>query len=373
MDKRDYYEVLGVSRDVESAELKKAYRRLAMKYHPDRNPDDNKAEAKFKEAKEAYEILSDDQKRGAYNQFGHAGVNAGGAGAAGGAGFRDIFDEVFGDIFSGRGAGQQQAHRGADLRYNLEISLEEAVFGTTATIRVPNRKDCGSCHGTGAAPGSSPSECQTCGGVGQVRMQQGFFSIQQTCPRCHGNGKVISDPCRECNGQGWVREQKSLSAKIPAGVDKGDRIRLAGEGERGDRGGPPGDLYVEIVVREHPIFARDGNHLYCEVPISFTAATLGGELQVPTLDGQVNLKVPAETQTGKLFRLRGKGVRSIRGAGVGDLMCRVVVETPVHLNKKQKELLKTFDEAMRDSAKTHDPKATSWLDSVKNFFEDLSS
>ncbi len=371
MAKRDYYEVLGVSRDVDSSGLKKAYRRLAMKFHPDRNPDDAEAESKFKEAKEAYEILSDDQKRGAYNQFGHAGVTPG-AGDAGGAGFKDIFDEVFGDIFGNRGGGgQQRAHRGADLRYNLEISLEEAVFGTTATIRIPNRKDCGGCKGTGAAPGSSPSDCQTCGGVGQVRMQQGFFSIQQTCPRCHGNGKVISDPCRECGGQGWVREQKSLSAKIPPGVDNGDRIRLAGEGERGDRGGPAGDLYVEISVREHPIFARDGTNLYCEVPISFSAATLGGELQVPTLDGQVNLKVPAETQTGKLFRLRGKGVRSVRSSGVGDLICRVVVETPVHLNKKQKELLRSFDEAMRDSSKTHDPKATSWLGNVKKFFEDI--
>ncbi len=368
MEKRDYYEVLGVSRDVETAALKKAYRRLAMKYHPDRNPDNSEAEAKFKEAKEAYEVLADDQKRAAYNQFGHAGVTAGGAG---GAGFRDIFDEVFGDIFGQHGGGQQRAHRGADLRYNLEIGLEEAVFGTTSTIRIPNRKECNSCHGSGAAPGSSPGECQTCGGVGQVRMQQGFFSIQQTCPRCHGNGKVITDPCRECDGQGWVREQKSLSAKIPAGVDNGDRIRLSGEGERGDKGGPAGDLYVEISVREHPIFSRDGSHLYCEVPISFAVATLGGELQVPTLDGQVNLKVPDETQTGKLFRLRGKGVRSIRGSGVGDLICRVVVETPVNLSKKQKELLKNFDETMRSSSKTHDPKATSWLDSVKSFFEDL--
>jgi len=373
MDKRDYYDVLGVSREVESSDLKKAYRRLAMKYHPDRNPDNADAESKFKEAKEAYEVLSDGQKRAAYNQFGHAGVSQGGPGGQANAGFRDVFDEVFGDIFGNRGGGQQRAHRGADLRYNLEISLEEAVFGTTSTIRIPNRKDCKGCDGTGGAPGSSPSECQTCSGVGQVRMQQGFFSIQQTCPRCHGKGKTITDPCRECGGQGWVREQKSLSAKIPPGVDNGDRIRLSGEGERGDQGGPSGDLYVEISVREHPIFARDGNHLYCEVPISFPAATLGGDLQVPTLDGQVNLKVPPETQTGKLFRLRGKGVRSVRGSGVGDLMCRVVVETPVHLNKKQKELLKTFDEAMRNSSKTHDPKASSWLGNVKNFFEDFNS
>ncbi len=371
MSKRDYYEVLGVSRQADAADLKKAFRRLAMKYHPDRAPDDAEAESRFKEAKEAYDVLSDAKKRAAYDQFGHAGVNtaAGGAGGFGGAGFRDIFDEVFGDIFGARGG--ERAFRGADLRYGLEISLEEAVFGTTATIRVPARKACDACDGSGAAPGTSPSTCTTCDGAGQVRMQQGFFSIQQTCPRCRGQGRVITDPCATCGGQGWVREHKTLSVKIPAGVDTGDRVRLAGEGEPGERGGPPGDLYVEVSVREHPIFTRDGTHLYCEVPISFTAAALGGDLEVPTLDGRVTLKVPAETQTGKLFRLRGKGVRSVRGGGVGDLVCRVVVETPVNLSRKQKELLQAFDDSMRSSRKTHDPKATSWLDSVKRFFEEI--
>ena len=372
MSKRDYYEVLGVSRDVDEAGLKKAFRRLAMKYHPDRAPDDAEAESRFKEAKEAYDVLSDRNKRAAYDQFGHAGVSPGAGGGAGfsGAGFRDIFDEVFGDIFGNRG-GAERAYRGADLRYGLEVSLEEAVFGTTATIRVPSRREWETCDGSGAKPGTSPSTCQTCDGAGQVRMQQGFFSIQQTCPRCHGQGRVITDPCTSCSGQGWTREHKSLSVKIPAGVDTGDRVRLSGEGEPGERGGPPGDLYVEVAVREHPIFTRDGTHLYCEVPISFATATLGGELEVPTLDGRVSLKVPAETQTGKLFRLRGKGVRSVRGGGVGDLICRVSVETPVNLTRKQKELLEAFDESLRGSKKTHDPKASSWLDSVKRFFEDI--
>ena len=371
MSKRDYYEVLGVSRDASEADLKKAFRRLAMKYHPDRAPDDAEAANRFKEAREAYDVLSDAKKRAAYDQFGHAGVNAGaGAGGAGGAGFRDIFDEVFGDIFGAR-AGGERAFRGADLRYGLEISLDEAVFGTTATIRVPGRRECETCSGTGARPGSSPSACSTCDGAGQVRMQQGFFSIQQTCPRCHGRGEVIADPCGACSGSGWTREHKTLQVKIPAGVDTGDRVRLAGAGEPGERGGPPGDLYVEVGVREHPIFTRDGTHLYCEVPISFATAALGGDLEVPTLDGRVSLKVPSETQSGKLFRLRGKGVRSVRGGGVGDLICRVTVETPVNLNRKQRELLQAFDDSIRDSKKTHDPKASSWLDSVKRFFEDI--
>jgi len=373
MSKRDYYEVLGVSRDTDGAELKKAFRRLAMKYHPDRAPDDEDAEARFKEAKEAYDVLADPKKRAAYDQFGHAGVSSsvGGAGGFGGAGFRDIFDEVFGDIFGGRGGGGDRVYRGADLRYGLDVSLEEAVFGTTATIRVPTRKACETCSGSGAKPGTEPSRCTTCDGAGQVRMQQGFFSIQQTCPRCHGQGQIITDPCGPCSGQGWTRDQKTLSVKIPAGVDTGDRVRLAGEGEAGERGGPSGDLYVELDVREHEIFTRDGTHLYCEVPISFTTAALGGDLDVPTLDGRVTLKVPAETQTNKLFRLRGKGVRSVRGGGVGDLICRVSVETPVNLSRKQKELLQVFDDSIRESKKTHDPKASSWLDNVKRFFEDI--
>ncbi len=372
MAKRDYYEVLGVGREAADGELKKAYRRLAMKYHPDRNPDDGEAEDRFKEAKEAYDVLSDPRKRSAYDQFGHAGVDqSAGGGGFGGAGFRDIFDEVFGDIFGARARGER-VYRGADLRYDLDLSLEEAVAGTTAKIRVPTRVTCDECGGSGAERGSTPATCTTCDGVGQVRVQQGFFSIQQTCPRCHGRGKIITDRCRSCGGSGSVREQKTLSVKVPAGVDTGDRIRLAGEGEAGQQGGPRGDLYVEINVHEHPIFKRDGTHLYCEVPISFATAALGGDLEVPTLDGRVNLKVPSETQTGKLFRLRGKGVRSVRGHGAGDLICKVVVETPVNLNHRQRGLLKEFNASIRDSKRTHDPQATSWLDAVRKFFEDVT-
>ena len=370
MEKRDYYDVLGVSRDANDADLKKAYRRLAMKLHPDRNLDDANAEERFKEAKEAYDVLSDQRKRSAYDQFGHAGVDTNGSGFGGGEGFRDIFDEVFGDIFGGRG-GRQRAHRGSDLRYELELGLEEAVAGTTSRIRFPSEQTCGTCSGSGAKPGTSVSACSTCGGQGQVRVQQGFFSIQQACPRCHGAGSVITHPCGDCGGRGRVRREKTLSVTIPPGVDTGDRIRVGGEGEPGGRGGTPGDLYVEIQVREHSIFARDGTNLYCDVPIGFPMAALGGEIEVPTLDGRVSLKVPAETQTGRLFRLRGKGVRSARGGGPGDLICRVTVETPVNLDKRQKELMKELDESMRDSRRTHDPKATSWFDSVRDFFEGL--
>ena len=352
------------------AELKNAYRRLAMKLHPDRNPDDSEAEERFKEAKEAYDVLSDRQKRAAYDQFGHAGVEAGGSGFSGGAGFRDIFDDVFGDIFGGRGRGQR-VYRGADLRYELDLGLEEAVSGTTSQIRFPSESACESCSGTGAAPGSTPSTCGTCAGQGQVRVQQGFFSIQQTCPRCHGAGTVIADPCGECRGRGKVRREKTLSVTIPPGVDTGDRIRVSGEGQPGERGGPPGDLYVEIQILEHPIFVRDGANLYCEVPIGFAMAALGGDMEVPTLDGRVSLKVPAETQSGRLFRLRGKGVRPARGPGPGDLICKVTVETPVNLSARQKELLAELDESMKGSRRTHDPKATSWFDSVKEFFEGL--
>ena len=370
MAKRDYYDVLGVSRDAGDDDLKRAYRRLAMKLHPDRNLDDAGAEEKFKEAKEAYDVLSDRQKRAAYDQFGHAGVEAGSGGFSGGGGFRDIFDEVFGDIFGGRSGGQR-VYRGADFRYELELGLEEAVAGTKTRIRFPSEAVCGTCSGSGAAPGTSPSTCATCGGQGQVRVQQGFFSIQQTCPRCHGAGSVITDPCGECRRRGKVRREKSLSVTIPPGVDTGDRIRVRGEGAPGERGGPSGDLYVEVQVREHPIFVRDGTNLYCEVPIGFSLAALGGEIQVPTLDGRLNLKIPPETQTGRLFRLRGKGVRSARGPGPGDLICKVTVETPVNLGKRQKELLRALDESMKDSRNTHDPKATSWLDSVREFIDGL--
>lgn len=376
MSKRDYYEVLGVQKNASEADLKKAYRRLAMKYHPDRNPDDAEAEAKFKEAKEAHEVLSDSQKRAAYDQFGHAGVSGqggfgGGQGGFGGGGFSDIFGDVFGDIFGqGRGGGGQRVYRGADLRYNLDLDLEEAIKGTTVKIRVPTYVGCKSCDGTGAKKGTSPTVCSTCGGHGQVHMQQGFMTLQQTCPNCRGTGKTISDPCPSCHGQGRVQEQKTLSVKIPAGVDTGDRIRLSGEGEAGENGGPAGDLYVQVNVRPHPIFVRDGSNLHCEVPISFVTACLGGELEVPTLDGRVNLKVPAETQTGKMFRLRGKGVKSVRGGAVGDLLCKVVLETPVNLTSEQKDILRSFDDSL-DSAQDHSPKAKSWFDGVKKFFEDM--
>lgn len=373
MAKRDYYEILGVERGASEQEIKKAYRRIAMKYHPDRNPDDKNAEDKFKEATEAYEVLSNEQKRGAYDQYGHAGVdpNSGFGGGQGFGNFSDIFGDVFGDIFGGGGGGRRRGGpaRGSDLQYNLQLDLEQAVRGDTVKITIPTLVNCDPCDGSGAREGSTPTTCSTCGGVGQVRMQQGFFAVQQTCPSCQGRGKVISDPCQSCHGQGRVQEEKTLSVKVPPGVDTGDRIRLAGEGEAGAEGGPPGDLYVQIIVREHDIFQRDGKHLYCEVPISFVDAALGGELEVPTLDGRVKLKVPAETQTGKLFRVRGKGVTPVRGGGTGDLLCRVVVETPVKLNVRQKELLRELQESLNDDA--HSPRKTSWFESVKGFFDNF--
>lgn len=376
MSKQDYYEVLGVSKNASDAEIKKAYRRAAQKHHPDRNPGNTESEEKFKLAKEAYEILSNAQKRAAYDQFGHAGVDPSmggrpGAGFSGNASFSDIFGDVFGDIFgAGAGRGGQRVYRGADLRYNLELSLEDAVRGTTVKIRVPTFTTCKTCNGSGAKKGTQPTTCTTCGGHGQVRMQQGFFSVQQTCPRCSGTGTIVTDPCDDCHGQGKVKEQKTLSVKVPAGVDTGDRIRLANEGEAGENGGPSGDLYVQIQVKEHPIFKRDDANLYCEVPISFGTAALGGELEVPTLDGRVALKVPPETQTGKLFRMRGKGVKPVRGAAVGDLLCRVVVETPVKLNSRQKELLRELEENLKSNGK-HSPQHHSWLDGVKQFFEGM--
>lgn len=375
MAKRDYYEILGLSRNASEAEIKKAYRRMAMKYHPDRNPNDQEAESKFKEAKEAYDVLTDPRKRAAYDQFGHAGVDQAAGGGAGGGfragpSFSDIFDDVFGDIF-GAARGGSRAYRGADLRYDLEISLEDAVQGTTVKVRIPTLVPCETCDGSGAKPGTKPTTCSTCGGQGQVRMQQGFFSIQQTCPTCRGEGQTVSNPCGSCKGKGRVRDYKTLSVKIPPGVDTGDRIRLAGEGETGEHGGPPGDLYVQIRVKPHPIFSRQGSDLMCEVPISFVAAALGGELEVPTLEGQVKLKIPAETQTGRVFRLRGKGVRSVHGSGTGDLLCKVFVETPVNLNHHQKELLREFESSMGENTREHRPKERSWLDGVKKFFEDM--
>lgn len=371
MAKRDYYEILGVQKGAEEAEIKKAYRRIAMKFHPDRNPDDPKAEEKFKEASEAYEVLSDAEKRKAYDQFGHAGVNSqfgGGQGGADFGSFSDIFSDVFGDIFGGaggRGGRRSGPQRGSDLRFDLEMSLEEAVRGTETRIRVPTLVKCEPCNGTGSKAGSKPISCNTCGGGGQVRMQQGFFSVQQTCPNCRGRGTIISDPCTKCHGHGRVEESKTLSVKIPPGVDTGDRIRLSGEGEAGPNGGPTGDLYVQVVVREHDIFKRDGRNLYCEIPISIIDAALGGDIEVPTLSGKVKLKVPEETQSGKLFRLRGKGVASVRGGPEGDLLCRVLVETPVNLNKKQRDLLKELQASFDNS---NSPKKTGWFDSVRKFF-----
>ncbi len=372
--KRDYYEVLGVQKNATDAELKKAYRRLAMKYHPDRNPDDKGAEESFKEVKEAYEILSDERKRSAYDQFGHAGVEGGIGGGqhAGAGGFGDIFESVFGDIFGGGRAGGERVFRGSDLRYDLELSLEDAVNGSTTKIRVPRLVGCQVCNGSGAKKGSAPVKCTTCDGMGQVRMQQGFFSVQQTCPKCRGNGKIITDPCTSCRGNGRIREDKTISVKVPPGVDTGDRIRLTGEGEAGEKGGPSGDLYVHVIVKDHPIFAREGTNLSCDVPISFTMAALGGEIEVPTLEGKVSLKIPAETQSGKLFRLKNKGVRSVRATNKGDLICRVVVETPVNLDKRQKELLQDFERSMEHDNKKHSPKSRSWLDGVKEFFENMA-
>lgn len=373
MSKRDYYEVLGVSKGEDGKEIKKAYRKVAMKYHPDRNPDDPDADEKFKEATEAYEVLMDGEKRAAYDQYGHAGVDPNmGGGGFGGGNFSDIFGDVFGDIFGGGGGGRRGGpQRGADLRYTLDISLEDAVRGTTVEIRVPSLSACEPCDGSGAKKGSTPINCSTCGGVGQVRMQQGFFQVQQTCPACHGRGKTISDPCNECHGQGRVEKVKTLSVKVPPGVDTGDRIRLSGEGEAGPESGPPGDLFVQMSVKQHPIFERDGKNLYCEVPITFVDAALGGELEVPTLDGRVKLKIPLETQTGKLFRLRGKGVKPVRGGNVGDLLCRAVVETPVKLNKDQKELLEQLRESLGEGGTAQSPRQGSWFEGVKSFFDDM--
>lgn len=372
--KRDYYEILGVPRNASEAELKKAYRRLAMKHHPDRNAGDKESEAQFKEVKEAYEILSDSRKRAAYDQFGHAGVDPS-MGGAGFSGFSDIFGDIgdiFGDIFGAAGGrgGRSRSQRGADLRYMLDLSLIDAIRGTTVEITIPRMAECKTCHGSGAKAGSKPVTCRTCDGMGQVRMQQGFFTIQQNCPDCHGEGKVITDPCRDCGGQGRKQERKTLSVKVPAGVDNGDRIRLSGEGEAGYHGAPAGDLYVQMRIKPHPVFERDGKDLYCEVPISIAMAALGGEIDVPTLDGHVKLKIPAETQSGKMFRLRGKGVKVVNHREIGDLMCRVTVETPIKLNDTQKKLLREFEKSLAENKDQHSPKHGSWFNSVKEFFHE---
>lgn len=379
MSKQDFYEVLGVSKSADAAEIKKAFRKKAMKLHPDRNPGDKGAEAKFKEAKEAYDILSDTQKRSAYDQYGHAGVDpsmgggpGGFGGGAGAAGFGDIFGDlgdVFGDIFGGGGGQQRSATRaGSDLGYELGISLDEAFHGVTKEIKVPTWVQCKSCKGSGAKKGSGPVQCKTCNGIGQVRMQHGFLTVQQTCPECEGRGQVIKDPCGDCRGSGRVRQTKNLSVKIPAGIDSGDRIRLSGEGEAGQNGGPAGDLFVEVRVKAHAVFSRDGNDLRMDIPVSFTMAALGGDIEVPTMSGKVKLSIPAETQTGKIFRIRGRGIKALRSKQVGDLLCRAVIETPVKLTDDQKKLLKDFDKKLQDGGEKHRPKSKSWVETVKGFF-----
>ena len=375
MAKRDFYEILGVAKNSSEDEIKKAYRKLAMKYHPDRNPDSKESEEKFKEVKEAYEMLTNPEKREAYDRYGHAGVdpNMGGGGFGGGAGgFGDAFGDIFGDIFGGGGRGRNagpQVYRGADLRYNLEISLEQAAHGFDTTIRVPSWDKCDTCHGSGAKPGTSPSTCSTCAGHGQVRMQQGFFSIQQTCPKCHGNGKVITDPCAPCGGQGRIKRNKTLEVKIPVGIDSGMRIRSSGNGEPGTNGGPSGDLYVEIHIKPHNVFTREGDDLHCEMPISFVKATLGGEIEVPTLSGKVSFTIPEGTQSAKVFRLKGKGIKGVRSGFAGDLFCHMAVETPVKLTDKQKDLLKEFERLTLEGGAKHNPQSKGWMDKVKDFFE----
>jgi len=373
---QDYYELLGVSRQVEKSDLKKSYRKLAMKHHPDRNPNDKGAEEKFKEIQKAYDVLSDPQKRAAYDQFGHAGVDqAAGGGSSGFGGFGDVFEDIFENIFTGGGQGgfhgQSRAQRGSDLQYNAQLTLEEAAQGKQIEIDIPRHSTCKTCSGSGAKKGTSAKKCGTCQGAGQVRIQQGLFSIQQACPSCRGEGQTITDPCNACHGEGRVRESKKLTVKIPAGVDEGDRVRLSGEGEAGAHGGPSGDLYVQVSVKKHAIFERDGADLHCEVPVVMTTVILGGTIDVPTLEGRVALKIPAETQSGKVFRLRGKGVKSVRGYAAGDLLCKIKVETPVNLSREQKELLTQLQNSLDSGNGKHSPQTTSWFDRVKQFLEDM--
>ena len=374
MAKRDFYEILGLAKNASDDDIKKAYRKLAMKHHPDRNPDSTGAEDKYKEVKEAYEMLSDPDKRAAYDRYGHAGVDPNmGGGGAGAGGFADAFGDIFGDIFGGGGgrgrSSGPQVYRGADLRYNLEITLEQAAHGFDTTIRVPSWDQCETCDGSGAKAGSAPITCPTCAGHGQVRMQQGFFSIQQTCPKCHGSGKIIPDPCPSCGGAGRVKRNKTLEVKIPAGIDDGMRIRSSGNGEPGMNGGPTGDLYVEIHIKPHDVFQRDGDDLHYEMPISFARAALGGEIEAPTLNGKASFSIPEGTQSGKTFRLRGKGIKGVRSAVAGDLFCHVVVETPVKLTERQKDLLRELETLTVEGGAKHSPQTKTWKDKVKEFFE----
>ena len=375
--KRDFYEVLGVPKNASEDEIKKSYRKMAMKFHPDRNQGDASAEVKFKEAKEAYEMLSDAEKRAAYDQFGHAGVDPnmrgpGGGGGAGFGGFGESFGDIFGDIFGQarrqQTGGGRQVFRGNDLSYAMEVTLEEAAAGKESEIRIPSFDECDTCHGSGAKPGTSPKTCGTCQGQGVVQMRQGFFSVQQTCPHCRGTGKVITDPCSPCHGQGKIKRQKTLEIKIPAGIDDGMRIRSTGNGEPGTNGGPPGDLYIEIRIKKHDVFQRDGDDLHCAVPISFTTAALGGEISVPTLSGEAAIDLPEGTQTGKQFRLRGKGIKGVRSSFPGDLYCHITVETPVKLTEHQRKLLKELDESLKKGGDKHSPSEAGWADKLKNLF-----
>jgi molecular chaperone DnaJ len=375
--KRDYYETLGVPKNASEEEIKKSYRKLAMKHHPDRNHGDTskEAEAKFKEVKEAYEMLSDGQKRAAYDQYGHAGVDPnmrGGPGAEGFGGFAEAFGDIFGDVFGGGGRGRtssgRQVFRGSDLSYAMEISLEEAAEGKTTEIRIPTWDECDTCHGSGAKPGTKPITCTTCHGAGAVQMRQGFFSVQQTCPTCHGSGKIVPEPCTVCHGQGKIKRNKTLEVKIRAGIDDGQRMRVTGSGEPGVNGGPPGDLYIEIRLRKHDIFERDGDNLHCVVPVSMTTAALGGEINVPTLKGAAAIDIPEGTQSGKQFRLRGKGIKGVNSSYPGDLYCHVRVETPVKLTEFQRKLLKELDESLKKGGEKHSPTDKGWFDKAKEFF-----
>lgn len=385
MSKRDYYEVLGVAKGADKDELKKAYRKKAMQFHPDRNPGDKDAEASFKEVNEAYEVLKDDQKRAAYDRFGHdafaGGMGGGGragAGAGGfdfGGGFADIFDEMFGDIMGGRrgGGGGNANLRGSDLRFDMEITLEEAFSGKTATITIPTSAPCEPCKGTGGKDGAAPTTCPTCGGIGRVRAQQGFFTIERTCPSCHGQGKVIKDPCPSCGGSGRQRKDKTLEVRIPAGVEEGTRIRLSGEGEAGLRGGPAGDLYIFLGLKPHRIFQRDGANIYCKVPIPMTTAALGGSVEVPTIDGsRARVTIPKGTQTGHQFRLKDKGMSVLRSQARGDMYIQATVETPANLTKRQEELLREFEEAGKGHEDKQNPESTSFFKRVKELWEDLT-
>jgi molecular chaperone DnaJ len=381
MAKKDYYETLGVPRNAGDEDIKKAYRKLAMKYHPDRNQGEaaKTAEEKFKEVKEAYEVLSDSGKRGAYDQYGHAGVDPNmrgpGQGGEGFGGFAEAFGDIFGDVFGGGrrgggggGAGGRQVFRGNDISYAMEVSLEEAAAGKDAQIRIPSWDDCRTCSGTGAKPGTKVVTCTTCHGNGVVQMRQGFFSVQQTCPQCRGTGKLIPEPCVACHGVGKIKAHKTLEVKIPAGIDSGMRIRSSGNGEPGTNGGPAGDLYIEIRIKKHDIFERDGDDLHCVVPISFPRAALGGEIEVPTLTGKAAIDIPEGTQAAKQFRLRGKGIKGIRSSYPGDLYCHIAIETPVKLTEHQRKLLKDFDDSLKKGGAKHTPAEEGWTDKLKGFF-----